>query len=249
VGKFVCWTTKRILPPIRSFRLWVLGMSPLSQTRLYLDYGPCLNRVRGMFCNLSLDTLADFNIVKMFATHIARTIRLRDDPNSGLYVVCSGTLKPSCTSKEGKALILRIASARDALGLAPVACGSPYEVTAGTLRPTILKKIDRSELQKFHERHGEISRQEVKSLFEEYSAIFLDVCQPALSGFTAGKMAAIFLGLERAAILQMLFTMAVTREQSGNLTSATRETVTCTFNKLQRKVDSGSWSAHCDRYA
>jgi CRP/FNR family transcriptional regulator len=203
-----------------------------------------------MFCNLSPDALAAFNMMEMFVTHRARTIPLQDDnPNFSLHVVRSETLKPSCTSKEAKTLIQKIGSTGDALGLAFVVSRSPYGVTVVTISPTILKKIDRNELQKFHGRHGEISRQEVKSLFEEYTALFLDVCQLTHPGFTMGIMVAIFLGLERAAILQMLFTTALTREQIWELTGTTRELVTCTFSKLRRKVDSDSWSVHCDRYA
>ena len=49
---------------------------------------------------------------------------------SGIFAVCSGQVKLSTSSHEGKAIILRIAEAGELIGLPATLSGKPYEVTA-----------------------------------------------------------------------------------------------------------------------
>src|SRR5437660_12587456 len=53
----------------------------------------------------------------------------------GIYVICSGRVKLTATSREGKTLILRIAEAGEVLGLHGTVSGKPYELSAETLQP------------------------------------------------------------------------------------------------------------------
>ena len=51
----------------------------------------------------------------------------------GVYVLCSGKVKLSTTSKEGKVLILKQAEAGEVLGLSAAISGTNYEMTAETV--------------------------------------------------------------------------------------------------------------------
>ncbi len=53
----------------------------------------------------------------------------------GAFVLCSGRVKLSTTSREGKVLILKMAEPGDALGLSAVISGTPYELRAETAGP------------------------------------------------------------------------------------------------------------------
>jgi CRP/FNR family transcriptional regulator, cyclic AMP receptor protein len=53
----------------------------------------------------------------------------------GIYIICTGRVKLSTTSRDGKTLILRIAEAGEILGLHGCVLGKPYELTAETLQP------------------------------------------------------------------------------------------------------------------
>jgi len=48
----------------------------------------------------------------------------------GVYILCSGKVKLSTTSKEGKVLILKQAEAGEVLGLSAAVSGTNYEMTA-----------------------------------------------------------------------------------------------------------------------
>lgn len=50
----------------------------------------------------------------------------------GMYILCSGKVKLSTTSKEGKVLILKQAETGEALGLSAAISGTNYEMTAET---------------------------------------------------------------------------------------------------------------------
>jgi CRP-like cAMP-binding protein len=86
-----------------------------------------------MFCNLNAEALADFGSIGVQATlPKGRKLFQEDEPSNGVYVICTGQVKLSCTSKEGRTLILKIAMPGDVLGLGAVISGSSYEVTAET---------------------------------------------------------------------------------------------------------------------
>jgi CRP/FNR family transcriptional regulator, cyclic AMP receptor protein len=63
-----------------------------------------------MFCNLDTTALADFESIGVQAT-LPRGVKVfqEDEPSNGIFVICTGQVKLSCISKEGKTLILKIA--------------------------------------------------------------------------------------------------------------------------------------------
>jgi CRP/FNR family transcriptional regulator len=152
-----------------------------------------------MFCSLDDDALADFDLIGVSTTFPrGATLFLENAPNQAVYVVCTGQVKLSCTSKEGRTLILKIAMPGDILGLGAVISGSKYEVTAETVQPTEIKSIRRDEFLAFLKKHGDASLHAAKALSEEYKAAFFDARRLALSGSTAGRLAAVLLDWGRA---------------------------------------------------
>ncbi len=191
-----------------------------------------------MFCNLSDSALADFQKlgVKRF---LPKGIRLfeEDQPSTGVFVLCTGQVKLSCTSREGKTLILKIALPGDVLGLGAVISGSKYEVTAEVIEPTEIKNIRRQEFLEFLEKHGEASLHAAKSLSEEYKTAFFDARRLALSGSAAERLASLLLDWARMASCgkpEMRFTMALTHEELANMVGSSRETVTRLLSKFKR---------------
>ena len=55
----------------------------------------------------------------------------------GIVVLCSGKVKLSTTSRDGKVLILKMADPGEALGLSAVISGTPYELTAETAQDLV----------------------------------------------------------------------------------------------------------------
>jgi CRP/FNR family transcriptional regulator len=192
-----------------------------------------------MFCNLDSEALADFESMGVQA-NLPKGAKLFHEggSSSGVFVICTGQVKLSCTSKEGKTLILKIAMAGDVLGLGAVISGSPYEVTAETIEPTQIKSIRRTDFLSFIQKHGQASLHAAKALSEEYKAAFFDARRLALSGSVAGKLAAVLLDWGRAASCgksEMRFTMALTHEELANLVGSSRETITRTLGRFKRE--------------
>lgn len=214
-------------------------MPPSSIARSVRDCATCELRSLRMFCNLDSEALADFESMGVEST-LAKGAKLfhEGESSSGVFIICTGQVKLSCTSKDGKTLILKIAMAGDVLGLGAVISGSSFEVTAETVEPTEIKYIRRKDFLSFIQKHGQASLHAAKALSEEYKAVFFDARRLALSGSAAGKLAAVLLDWGRAASCgkpEMRFTMALTHEELANMIGSSRETVTRTLGRFKRE--------------
>lgn len=209
------------------------------KSAIHKDCTHCQLRSLRMFCNLNDAALADFNSLGILA-QLPRGANLfmEDEPSSGVFVICTGQVKLSCTSKDGKTLILKIAMPGDVLGLGAVISGSRYEVTAESIQPVEIKSIRREEFLDFLKKHGEASLHAAKALSEEYKAAFFDARRLALSGSAAGRLASVLLDWGRASACgkpEMRFTMALTHEELANLVGSSRETITRMLGRFKRE--------------
>lgn len=199
----------------------------------------CPDRSSRMFCNLSAEAVREFNEIGIQVTLPKGSILFQEDePTQGVLVICGGQVKLSCTSKEGKTLILKIAMPGDVLGLGAVISGRRYEVTAETLEPTTVKSIRHDTFIAFLERHGQASMHAAQALSEEYKSVFFDAKRLALSPSAAGRLATVLLDWGRAASCgggEMRFTMSLTHEDLAQLAGTSRETVTRMLGKFQKE--------------
>lgn len=214
-------------------------MSISSKPRVLNVCGNCEYRSLRMFCNLGPEALADFEAIGTQATFPRGATLFREDsPNNGVIVLCTGQVKLSCTSRDGKTLILKIAMPGDVLGLSAVISNLPHEVTAETLESTQIKSIRRADMLTFLQKHGEASLHAAKALSTEYKAAFFDARRLALSGTVAGRLASTLLDWGRTASCgkpEMRFTMALTHEDLASLVSTSRETVTRLLGRFQKE--------------
>jgi CRP/FNR family transcriptional regulator len=199
----------------------------------------CELRPLRQFCNLDSSALNDFDSLGV-TTSLQSGAKLFEEQtqSSGIFVLCSGRVKLSCTSKQGKTLILRIALPGDVLGLGAVMSGARYEVTAETIEPCRLKIIKRDAFMPFLQKHAEASVHAAQSLSRDYMSAFIDVRRLALSDTAAGRLAGILLDWGRAASRgkdQMRFTMGLTHEELANLSGISRETVTRMLSRFKRE--------------
>ncbi len=199
----------------------------------------CSDRSLRILCDLSGQARSDFEALGMQMRLPKRSVIFQeDDICDAATIICMGQVKLSCTSREGKTHILRIAVPGDLLGLGAAISGTHYELTAETIEPCVVKKIRRGELLAFLERYGQASMLAAKALSEEYKSAFFDARRLALSGSTAGRLAGVLLDWGRAAAgrngTDMRFTMALTHEELANLAGTSRETVTRALGRFQR---------------
>lgn len=133
-------------------------MLTLPTTPLRGGCSNCQYRSSGMFCDFSGKNLEDFNAIGTQISLPSGAILMREeDPVNQVFIVCSGQVKLSCISKEGKTLNCKIALPGDVVGLGSVISGSVSEFTAETLAPTAVNIIARNDFLAFLRSHAEAS--------------------------------------------------------------------------------------------
>jgi CRP/FNR family transcriptional regulator len=198
----------------------------------------CEYRSLRMFCNLDAPALQDFDAIGMHISFPSRAIVFEEGQRSnGIFIVCSGQLKLTTTSREGRTMILRLAGPGDVLGLSATLSTLPHEVTAETIEPTRLKSVRRVEFLEFLDSHADVGRKAAQALAKEYREVFLDARRLALSGSAAGRLAQLLLewaGTAACGKSELRFTMALTHEELANMAGTTRETVSRLLGQFER---------------
>jgi CRP/FNR family transcriptional regulator, cyclic AMP receptor protein len=201
----------------------------------------CKLRKDKWFCGLSGEALRAFSGASHLTTYPGGALLfVEGQAPRGAYVLCSGKVKLSATSRDGKVLILKVAEAGEALGLSAVITGEPYEVTAETAGPCQINFIDRESLLRLMERSGEIGLHSAQALGREFQAMHRDVHDLVLARSAAGKLARLLLSwsqdLERErGRTELRIRSNVTHEEMAQMIGASRETVTRLLSELKKK--------------
>jgi len=207
--------------------------------RLSRDCADCELRSVRMFCNLDDDAFSSFQLLGTQKSFIrGEKIFQEEEPGRGIFLICKGQVKLTCSSKRGKTLILKIAMPGDLLGLGAVISGSRYEVSAEAIEPTQVKEIEREQFLAFLQKHGQASLHAAKALSEEYKAAFVEARRLALSGSAASRLAGLLLDWGRLSSCgkqEMRFTMALTHEELADMVGSSRETVTRVLTRFKKE--------------
>jgi len=199
----------------------------------------CTQRASRPFCNLSAEALEAFGSMGTKAAFPRGAIIFTEgDRADSIVLLCSGQAKLSCTSRDGKTMILKIAGPGDVLGLGAVVAGTAYELTAQTVEPVQINTIRRKEFLEFLNEFGEASMHAAQALGSEYKTAFMDARLLALATSASSRLARVLIDWARSAAngkAELKFTMALTHEELGNMSGTSRETVTRLLGKFQRE--------------
>ncbi len=198
----------------------------------------CSHRGLRLFCSLTDHSLQRLDEIGMHVALPSRAVVFSESQASkAVFIVCEGQLKLSASSSGGRTMILRLAGPGDLLGLSATLNNLPYEVTAETLEPTVLKSVRRADFLKFLQTFGEVSSKTAQVMAKEYREVFLDARRLALSGSASGRLACLLLEWAATAACgkpELRFTMALTHEELANMAGTSRETVTRLLNQFER---------------
>ena len=156
----------------------------------------------------------------------------------GVYLLCSGKVKLSTTSKEGKVLILKQAEAGEVLGLSAAVSGTNYEMTAETSTPCQVNFIGRLDLMGLLQRESEVGVHAAQSLSREFQNAYRDMHDLVLARSSSGKLARLLLSCASSgaqASTEQKLRSAMIHEEMAQRIGSSRETVTRLLSSLKKK--------------
>jgi CRP/FNR family transcriptional regulator, cyclic AMP receptor protein len=219
----------------------------LEEDRMKVPYGleivescpACCCKASQFFCSLSESVLQSVEDVSHRSTVPAGAILFVEGQTPrGVFIVCSGRVKLSTTSREGKMLVLKTAESGEALGLSAAISGQMYEVTAETASPCRLNFIDRKSMLSLLHTHTEIGWHAAQSLSRDFQAAYRDIHDLVLSRSSAGKLARLLLSCSPDQIpnsAEVRLRSPMTHEEMAQRIGSSRETVTRLLSDLRRK--------------
>lgn len=197
----------------------------------------CSHSGRHAFCSLGQESRAFLESNSVSMEYLQGGILFREGERaSAVFVMCSGKVKISVTSRDGRILILRIAHAGDVLGMSAAMTGDEYEVTAEALEPCRVRVLHLKHLTSMLQQYADASIGVAKALAEDYRAAFDEAKLIALPSSPAGRVARLILDWANHAKKNSSphITMSLTHEEVASMTATTRETVTRTFSRFRK---------------
>jgi CRP/FNR family transcriptional regulator len=199
----------------------------------------CPHREDRLFCNLppaAVQRLAAITSASSYPK--GATLFVEGQPPRGVFILCSGRVKLSTSSADGRTLIMRISDAGEVLGLPATVTGKPYELTADVIEPTQANFISRQDFLNFLREHGEVGLRVAQQLGETYHSAIAEMRTIGLSHSVAEKLARFLLDLTAEhddSKGEVKLTLTLTHEEIAQMIGASRETVTRLFGDFKKK--------------
>jgi CRP/FNR family transcriptional regulator, cyclic AMP receptor protein len=200
----------------------------------------CTVRGERLFCNMSTETMTGLDAIKFTAVYPKGSVLfVEGEQPRGVFILCSGRVKLTTSSTEGKTLIVKVAEPGEVLGASASILGRAYEVSAETLEPAQLNFIRRDDFMKFLSTYSEACMHTAQQLSEKYHAAQREIRSLGLSQTTGEKLARLLLdwcdrsGETTAKGVRV--TVLLTHEEIAQMIGTTRETVTRLLSDFKRK--------------
>ena len=200
----------------------------------------CNIRQDTLFCHMSAETMRELNGIRQTALYPQSAVLfVEGEMPRGLFVLCSGEAKLTAGSKQGEAIILRLAEAGELLGLSSLIAGAPYAATAETLTPAQVAFIPARKFQRFLRTHPDVALRVAEHLSMELHKSWEQARLLALAPSTRSKLAQLLLewasehGQDGRESVCVPFHM--THEEIGRIIGASRETVSRLLSDFKRR--------------
>jgi CRP/FNR family transcriptional regulator len=197
----------------------------------------CKLKENGFLCHLSPIAAREFESIKSQSLYPeGAMLFLENEPAEGIFLLCSGKIKLSVSSRGGKRLILQFAGPGEILGLSASMSGLAYEVSAEALHPSKVAFIRREDFLRFVHRFPEVYQAVTRQLNDQYARACEQLRTVALSTSAHEKVARLFLdwSSEEASESPQI-KVALTHEQIAECVGSTRETITRTLSEFKHK--------------
>ena len=198
----------------------------------------CTIREEHLFCNLPPAAVQRLSDIKSTAIYPkSAMLFLEGQQPRGIFVLCTGRVKLSTSSSEGKTIITKVSEHGDVLGLNATISNRPYEVTAEMIEPGQVNFIPRDTFLHFLREYGEVALRVAEQLSNNYFTAYEEIRTLGLTSSSAEKFAKLLLGWSHAAGTAdpQQVKLTLTHEEIAEMIGTTRETVTRLFADFKKK--------------
>jgi len=199
----------------------------------------CPHREDRLFCNLPPPAVQKLAAITSAAAYPkGATLFVEGQSPRGVFILCTGRVKLSTSSADGKTLILGVSGPGEVLGLPGTVTGKPYELTADVIEPTQANFISRQDFLSFLREHGEAALRVAQQLGETYHSAISEMRTIGFSHSAGEKLARFLLDLSAhhdGAKGELRVTLTLTHEEIAQIIGASRETVTRLFTDFKNK--------------
>jgi CRP/FNR family transcriptional regulator len=204
------------------------------------DCAECTVRREGMFCDLAPETLVVLGRIKFTGIYPKGSMLfVEGEQPRGVFFICSGRVKLTTSSSEGKTLIVKVAEVGEVLGASAAILGKPYEVSAETIEPSQINFIRRDDFLRLLESHADVCMHTAQQLSEKYQSAQRDLRSLGLSQTTSVKLARLLEEWTRtrgeATPKGTRITLLLTHEEVAQMIGTTRETVTRILSSFRKR--------------
>jgi len=169
------------------------------------------------------------------------TLFMESDVPRGVHVICTGHVKLTVTSREGRGLIIRIIGPGEILGLHNCITGAPYEMTAQTLQSSRVSFVKREDLLGMLRSNPEVCLCATRRLSKTCHEAYSQVSSIKFSQSASEKLARFLLTLsaengpakDSADVLRV--EMDLTHDEIAQAIGASRETVSRALATFRNK--------------
>ena len=235
-------------PSVGRFRLVPLGKERIVEaSSVRAPYGieiiesclTCPHREERIFCDLPPAAVQRLSTITSASSYPkGATLFVEGQVSRGVFIVCTGRVKLSTSSIDGKTLIVRLSEPGEVLGLPATVTGTTYELMAEVVEPAQVNFVSRQDFLSFLGEFGEVALRVAQQLGKTYHSAIAEIRAIGLSHSAEEKLARFILDLigdqkpgEGAVKVRLSFT----HEEIAQNIGTSRETVTRAFADLRKK--------------
>jgi CRP/FNR family cyclic AMP-dependent transcriptional regulator len=219
-------------------------MATMAMNTISTNMPPAMFHNNLPFARLKNEALAHFEAI---APEVSRSrgerLFVEGETARCVFVILSGRVKLSVSSREGRTAILRVAGPGEILGISAAMSGSAHETTAEAAELCRVKAIRVSDFLQLLQQFPEAAAEATSCLLREYRVALNNVCRLALPNTVAGRLASLLLewldGPRATAsndrqVNDRRFIVALTQEEIASMTNTSRETVSRVLHQFQQ---------------
>lgn len=183
--------------------------------------------------------MREFTAMKITHTYPKGTMLfVEGQPANGVYILCSGRVKLSTYSEDGRSIIVRIAEPGEILGLSASVSNISYEASAQVIADCQVNFVRSREFIKLLNENSSAALNAIRELSQTYHKAHSKICSLGLSASVSDKLAKLFLDwYEHNANgdAGVHIPMDYTHEEIAEMIGTSRETVTRLLKRFKTR--------------